>query len=131
MILRGLDSIVAELALESFSRSRRNSSFPGILPRSSSRASMMILSPQLRPHDVRPRRSSHLMIPSPGHQLGVSPRGRRASCVSRFDRGPAQARHSPTPSPLSGILRRHQSQIVSELSCQTFNTIILEDDSVV
>ena len=128
MILRGLDSIVAELALESFSRSRRNSSFPGILPRSSSQASMMILSPQLRPHDVRPRRSSHLMIPGPGHHLRVSPMGRRASCVSRFDPGPAQARHSPTP--LSGILRRHQSQIVSELSCQTFNTIILEDDSV-
>ena len=125
MILRGLDAIVAEIAMDSISRSRRNSSFPGLMPRtrSPSRSSMMLLSP---PAVVRPRRSSHLMIPGPGHKLGVSTRERRASCVSRFEPRP-----SPTPTPLSGILRRHQSQILSELSCQTFNTIILEDDSVV
>lgn len=127
MILRGLDAIVAEIALDSFSRSRRNSSFPGLMPRtrSPSRSSMMLLSP---PAVVRPRRSSHLMIPGPGHKLGVRTRERRASCVSRFEPRPSS---TPTPTPLSGILRRHQSQIISELSCQTFNTIILEDDSAV
>ena len=130
MIIRGLDAIVAEIALDSFSRSRRNSSFPGLLPRtrSPSRSSMMLLSP---PPVVRPRRSSHLMIPGPGHKLGVSTRERRASCVSRFDPRPSPSPTPQTPTPLSGILRRHQSQILSELSCQTFNTIILEDDSVV